>query len=247
MGKKSKKPTVGVSKVANSKSDTLASFDEQALSALTEKIEKEFGKTKSAKALPETTKSEGKEDKPSRKSKNERKDKGAEGKGNASELTPGTKRDAHGNAKRAGKSAAKSQKGPEKKHNGGDKDARAVLLEEILALGGTEEDLDLVGDVASEEEEEDSNAAKSSDKSFQKDFAKFVAGLGIEGNMAEDDADSEAEEPADDGEWEGAPDLVEQESESEEIAQVPAKKAKLSITEAQSSSNPNRLVSIISD
>ncbi|KAF7853137.1 uncharacterized protein EAF02_012080 [Botrytis sinoallii] len=52
---------------------------------------------------------------------------------------------------------------------------KEVLLQEILALGGTEEDLDLT-------------------RTFKNEFAKFVAGLGIEGQASEAEADEEDEE-----------------------------------------------------
>ncbi|KAI9050750.1 hypothetical protein LZ554_004869 [Drepanopeziza brunnea f. sp. 'monogermtubi'] len=255
MARKNKKAAGGGAEVTSSKKDThtLASFDEQALSALTEKIEKEFGKTKtmttSKKVQHDTPNLHRENEEPGQKSKPEGKDRGPKGKGKekgkAPELSRGTKRDAHGNAKVGGKAAAaKSQKGKQsaKEQNGDGKDARAVLLEEILALGGTEEDLDLVGDAASDDEEDGASAANPPDTSFQKDFAKFVAGLGIEGTVAEDDAESEAEKLAEDDEWEEAPDLVEEESEDEADAEAPAKKAKLSIPESQTSSNPNRLI-----
>lgn len=240
MARKSKKPASGGSEAPNSKSDNFASFDEQALSALTAKIEQEFGKTKSEhERQPDTINRSRKHE----KSGTDVKVKAAKGKVRTQELARGTKRDAHGNTKLAGKAAANSQPGPTKQRSVKGMDDRAVLLEEILALGGTEEDLDLVADVVSDEEDEESNSTKPADKSFRKDLASFVAALGIEGDIQEDDADSIADEEADDG-WEEASDPDSSRVQSEEITEAPTKKAKLSSPEAQLSINPNRLVSI---
>jgi ribosome biogenesis protein MAK21 len=87
------------------------------------------------------------------------------------------------------------------------------LLREILALGGTEEDLDLVADALSDEEDEPSTTRP--DNKFRQDLAKFVAGLGIEGQIGENEHEDENTndekmgEEIDDGEddgWEEASD-----------------------------------------
>ncbi|KAH7330062.1 CBF/Mak21 family-domain-containing protein [Rhexocercosporidium sp. MPI-PUGE-AT-0058] len=241
MARKNKKLAGGVVDLPNSKSDTFATFDEQALSALTAKIEKGFGKSKS--------KSEGqveardsshsyKQEKTSAKPK----DKEGKSKTKAPELVRGTKRDAHGKAKVAGKPTPLGQTAPTKSRGDNGKEDRATLLQEILALGGTEEDLDLVADAVSDEDGEGSGTTGLPDKSFRKDLASFIAGLGIEGGV-QADADYAAEEEAEDG-WEEASgsESFGEASESEDITGLPVKKAKLSSTETQLSSNPNRLI-----
>jgi len=65
-----------------------------------------------------------------------------------------------------------------------------------LALGGTEEDLDLVAEALSDEED---NKVAVPDKSFRKELANFVAGLGIEGEINEVGGDDSDEEDAGDG------------------------------------------------
>ncbi|KAK2626981.1 hypothetical protein QTJ16_004156 [Diplocarpon rosae] len=226
MARKTKKPANGID-ASTSKGVEFATFDEQALSALTEKIEKEFGKTKPAKALqPDTLDRDRKPEQSNRKTK-EGKDKGVKGNGNYLELSRGTKRDAHGNAKLGGK--AMSQTRPANEKGDGSKDENSVLLEEILALGGTEEDLDLVLDAVSDEEGEETSPRKNPDKSFKKDLAKFVAGLGIEGGM-EAATGFESEVEVDDGVEDASDTSAE---EPEDILQVSAKKGKLSIFEAR--------------
>ncbi|OWP03258.1 hypothetical protein B2J93_2990 [Marssonina coronariae] len=235
MARKTKKPTNGTG-VPTTKGAEFASFDEQALTALTEKIEKEFEKTKSAEALQADTPNGGRKPEKSNGKSKEGRDKGAKRKSKDLELSRGTKRDVHGNAKVGGK-AIMNQKKHAKENGDGGNHERAVLLEEILALGGTEEDLDLVLDAVSDEEGEETSPGKIPDKIFKKELAKFVAGLGIEGGK-EADTGFESEEEVDGG-WEEASASAE---EAEDILEVSAKKAKLAIPEAQSSSNPNRLI-----
>ncbi|PBP24483.1 CCAAT-box-binding transcription factor [Diplocarpon rosae] len=235
MARKTKKPANGID-ASTSKGVEFATFDEQALSALTDKIEKEFGKTKPAKAFqPDTLNRDRKPEQSDRKFK-EGNDKGVKGNGKYLELSRGTKRDAHGNAKLGGKAMSRTRPANEKSN--GSKDEKSVLLEEILALGGTEEDLDLVLDAVSDEEGEETSPRKTPDKSFKKDLAKFVAGLGIEGGM-EAASGSESEEEVD-ACLEDASDTSAEEP--EDILEVSTQKAKMSVSGAQSSSNPNRLI-----
>ncbi len=237
MVRRSEKPARGGSGVPNSKSDSFATFDEQALSALTEKIDHEFGKSKSEhERQSDTANRSHRHEKPGI----EVKYKGAKGKVKTQGPARGTKRDAYGNEKLAGKAVTTSQPGHAKNRSGKEMDGRAVLLEEILALGGTEEDLDLVADAVSDEENEENNAIRPADKSFRKDLANFVAALGIDGDVQEDD--SIADEEADNG-WREASDSDSLRVESEEITGATTKKSKFSSPEAQLSSNPNRLVS----
>ncbi|KFY47351.1 hypothetical protein V495_01985 [Pseudogymnoascus sp. VKM F-4514 (FW-929)] len=167
----------------NSSEQSLPSFDESALSALTEKIEKGFNKGASSEAAQ----------KPAKKDKNK-----PNGASQSKDTAPGKKRDAEGNVK----TTAKSNKAAEGS-------ARDILLQEILALGGTEEDLDLVEGVESEDEDVEGTQPKIDDPKFAKEFSKFIAGLGIEG-QAQVDA-SEPEEEVDEAdedseEWEEEPD-----------------------------------------
>jgi ribosome biogenesis protein MAK21 len=241
MGKKSKKSANG---------DDLPTFDENALSALTARIEKGFGnKTndqKEVKGANGSLKDGGKRTKSQ--------SGGTKSNGKDSELARGTKRDAYGNAKLSTKPLKKSKSKPDGKDSTeAPKDDKAVLLAEILALGGTEEDLELVEGAFSDEEDAGVEATRAPDKSFRKDLAAFVAGLGIEGAVVADDQDSEVEEEggedeeeeeaADDG-WEEASDVESSVDAPQLIAEPePIKKPSLVVPAVTASNDPNRLVS----
>lgn len=216
---KNKNPAKRAKATDKPDANTLPSFDESALSALTDRIEKGLGKT-----------SQKQEDKPqSKESAGHKSKKGTvEGKGR------GTKRDAHGNAK---KSDSRGQSTQPKKSAG--TDDGSTLLQEILALGGTEDDLDLVAGAPSDDE--DVEGSGDIDKELQKELAKFVAGLGIEGaNVAgpEESASEEVEEEEEEA-WEEA-------SEAESIEEPAAAPVPASIVTAPKKAehkDPNRLVS----
>lgn len=80
---------------------------------------------------------------------------------------------------------------------------KEVLLEEILALGGDEDDLELVANVDSDNEEgpgtkSASAPEKSLDKSFHDELAKFALSLGFQNIPREDDLESvSSENPVD--------------------------------------------------
>lgn len=170
------------------------SFDENALSMLTERIEK--GLEKSAASQGSDTRPTKSQKKHTSKDEKSRPVSGLVKK--APESGQSKKRDARGKVKES--HADKSQVAPAQ--NGSKKaDERAALLEEILALGGTEEDLELVEDAASDEDVDEIDAPANLDKSLKKELAKFVAGLGIEAAPNEDASASEAEAEADGG-WE---------------------------------------------
>lgn len=230
MGKKSK-GIKGAKIAATSDGDNLPTFDENALSALTAKIEQGFGngEPQSAADTPKTKQKKGKAINGSAEPK----------KAKAPESARGTKRDAHGKPKPNGKS--NSGKQPSNSKNEDKSDDREALLQEILALGGTEEDLDLIADAASDEEDNQTPDTPL-DKSLKKELAKFVAGLGIEGQSGGDAAESEEEEgeKEDQDSWEEASDV---DSEEEFAPSKPAKGKAVPIPpKVPESTDPNRLV-----
>lgn len=187
MGKRNPKASVGSRKIAEtSHSSSIPLFDKTVLSALTAKIEKGLGKRKTEQVEDSTR---------SRKQGrvgNSASIAEAKSKTNRPDNTRGTKRDAQGKTKQPNTKTVKKKSNPEKRGDREGLDESAMLLQEILALGGTEEDLDLVADVVSDEEDESTNSAKGPDKTFQKDLAKFVADLGIEQeNIEEPESDIE--------------------------------------------------------
>jgi ribosome biogenesis protein MAK21 len=243
MAKRNNKVAKGAKAATGANGDALPTFDDNALSALTAKIEKGFGGGAPAKADQASQPKEKKGSK-SRNGLVVGKDKWTT---RSPAVSRGTKRDAHGNAKVDAKSR------PAKKpQEAGSKDARAVLLEEILALGGTAEDLDLVVDAVSDVED-DAPAQISADKTLQKELAKFVAGLGIEGQSA--DANEESADEAklehdlnseDEAGWEEASSRAFESSDDTAEAVPQRKQAAPALPNASSHNDPNRLVSSLS-
>lgn len=204
MGKHRKPSAKGLGPATKADANVLPSFDEKALSALTEKIEKGFGKRKAPQQLRDPDSGDHKKGKLG----NERRDSDSKTKTGKAEDNRGTKRDAQGNVKNAGKRKTESGGRDTENKNRGTKDDRDTLLKEILALGGTEEDLDLVAGAASDDEDVGGDKVPTQDKSFKKDLAKFIAGLGIEGAAVEDASEPEAEQDeVVEEEWEEASDL----------------------------------------
>lgn len=81
----------------------------------------------------------------------------------------------------------------------------SALLEEILALGGDEADLELVANIDSDDEggnAPDSELSRNVqiDKSFQEELAKFASSLGFESLPQEDDVTADEEEEEDEEE-----------------------------------------------
>jgi len=222
MGKTKNPSAKRVRAATKSDGETFPSFDENALSALTEKIEMGLGK-KSALTQDSGPATPGKK----QDGKGEAKLK----KSNAHGKERGTKRDAQGNAK---KSDFHNQSTRHKKDKV--KDDGSVLLQEILALGGTEDDLDLVAGAASDDEEISSAAP---DKELQKELAKFVASLGIEGAEAGEASESEAED-----DWEETSELESSVAQAKTASKLPAPAAVPAINKSEvSSKDANRLVS----
>ncbi|KAK3947503.1 CBF/Mak21 family-domain-containing protein [Pseudoneurospora amorphoporcata] len=93
---------------------------------------------------------------------------------------------------------------------------KEVLLEEILALGGDEDDLELVANIDSDNEDgpgtkSASAPEKSLDKSFQDELAKFALSLGFQNIPREDDLESvSSEDPVDEEEDEEEEEEAEQ-------------------------------------
>ncbi|RFU30026.1 hypothetical protein B7463_g6326, partial [Scytalidium lignicola] len=170
--------------------DDFPSFGEGALASLTAKIEKGLQRESQLTA--------GHKNQSSRQGRGITQD--IPGDGSMGNKLPsngrGTKRDAEGNAKHSHK-AAKKSKNVTGRQKGEDED-RVVLLQEILALGGTEEDLELVVGASSSDDESSkaSNNTLPVDMALSKEIASFVAGLGIESNNLEDTSEEHTDEEA---------------------------------------------------
>ncbi|KAK3984286.1 putative ribosome biogenesis protein [Cladorrhinum sp. PSN332] len=158
---------MGAKRTKDKKKTTAKStFDENALAALTSRIDKSLG---------------GSEESAATKRKRQRDtDDG---------LGPDSKR-----------RQTKTQN--EQHQKGGKKDKQSVLLDEILALGGDEDDLELVANVDSDNEESSEPKPKPSqetavDESLWNELAQFASALGFQKlrDEVEDVATDEEEEP----------------------------------------------------
>lgn len=236
MSKRNNKATSGQLAGAEAIKD-FPNFDENALNALTERIEKGLDKTQSKSSKDKDKSSSGKSPQTHKEDKSGKVADKKEGNN-----SHGKKRDARGNVK-------DEKKGSKKSKDAALSDDRAQLLEEILALGGTEDDLDLVADAFSDEEEEpEKGTTKASDKTFMKDLAQFAAGLGIESQVVDessDEADDEDVEEQEDQYWEDGSNT---DALDEEVQALPtpvvAQKATLSkVPELTKPKDVSRLVS----
>jgi ribosome biogenesis protein MAK21 len=236
MGKHRKSSASGSKPAAQNDATDFPSFDEKALCALTEKIEKRFGKSKDPQkdaGIEENARKITKVSEPSK----------SKYKSTIQEPGRGTKRDARGN-KKAHKGGNANTGSLKQQGDGNAHDDKATLLQEILALGGTEEDLELVANAFSDDEGLDAENSAQPDKSFRKDLANFVASLGIEGKVDEAVGESEVEEVKD--EWEEAStlDSVSESANGVEVAEVSQTLAK-SVPDTKNgpaSKNTTRLV-----
>lgn len=119
--------------------------------------------------------------------------------------------------------------------------SKDVLLEEIRALGGDEDDYELVANLDSDNEEGQTPAPRrpqdvTVDESLQRELAKFASSLGFQNLPKEDDADTDAGE-----ESEAEP----QEKEKEKEKEKPSRGEKeLALPEKPASKSSGKLVSI---
>ncbi|KAI0151964.1 CBF-domain-containing protein [Hypoxylon sp. NC0597] len=174
-------------------------FDDAALWKLTAEIQ-----SKLESKLTESKQTKGKKDQGKRK-----RDQTAE----PVQSPPNKRKNTSGpNNNKGGNKLKKTQKPTTSK-----KADLSTLLDEIKALGGDEDDLKLVEDVDSEDEELDNDKGnKNADKGLRAELAKFAAGLGFDDvrpeavaeesdeDMAEADGAEEDENEDDDGSSQGS-------------------------------------------
>jgi ribosome biogenesis protein MAK21 len=195
MGKKRKRSANDLESASSAVQ--LPSFDESALSALTNKIEIGFRNAAAPGQDPQ--------DRSALRSENTRNlIEGAQKvKSDTEDRVSGKyRRDAQGIAQKQTGGGSKIPKNRVDGHSGKSEGERNVLLQEILALGGTEDDLDLVMGVASDDEDVGENGLEqtsATDPKLKKELSKYIAGLGIE---ARDIEDSSGAESGEDGSYE---------------------------------------------
>ncbi|KAI9850208.1 MAG: hypothetical protein M1838_005978 [Thelocarpon superellum] len=167
----------------------LPSFDEQALASLTKKIQTEFSQSKSKTTTPHKipTKKSRTADAPPAKTPAA---PSYEARPRSRHISNGKKRDARGLFKQDSDEAThKTPSDGRGKNGSGAEKAGQDILEDIIALGGEREDLELIDglDSASELELEETGSRKG----LKKDLASFVKELGIEHQKPQDQSSDE--------------------------------------------------------
>jgi ribosome biogenesis protein MAK21 len=219
------------------------SFDEAALSSLTNKIEAGFRTAAVSKAHPQ----------PDGDSVN-LKLSGASIKGpqkikeHGKRTENGKKRDAEGNVKQSVNGSLSNRKIAKDRRKDGKTDDSSILLQEILALGGTEEDMELVAGADSDEEDDKggSDQPAAVDSKFTKELSKFVSGLGITRITQEDASASGSSSEIDDIESHELDEVNDDKSILEYDTAVKPLKTSIAPrdkSEALNQKNSNRLVS----
>ncbi|KAJ5370491.1 Ribosome biogenesis protein NOC1 [Penicillium cataractarum] len=186
---------VSVSKPESAPEIEMPQLDEGAFAGLRQKIEQRLKDQSSGKGKKKNDKSNAPAQKiPATKEKQDTPKAGKKQEGSAQ----GKKRDRNGDViardeKKGGKSKQEKPGLGANKSNSDD-----TLRQEILALGGTEEDLELLADVDSESEVEGTSykpKAKGGDDDLRKELSKMLEAAGhvVPEDLAEDEVEEEAE------------------------------------------------------
>lgn len=224
---------------SNAGADNLPKLEENAFAGLRQKIEQKLKGENAAKQKPKNkakdaagdSEKKGKTASPKPASKQE------------SNKNKGQKRDRNGDVIAREKSSGEEKSKPS---NGNENDA---LRQEILALGGTQEDFDMLAGVGSESEVEDAADAskksnKSNDASLRKELSSMLASAGqiAPGDLDEAEDGSEDNTKDEDG-YDESLDGEQSEDENnvgEEISDVEEETPELPAEPAQEPSKPSK-------
>lgn len=204
---------------SNAGTETLPQIEESAFAGLRQKIEQKLKDQNNAKQQKSKNKSKS-DSKDTPKKENAPKPGPTQDSKKANDDNKGKKRDRNGDV------IAKEEKtgGKGKPSKSSSEDENDALRQEILALGGTEEDLDLVAGVGSESEVEDKADApkkqsnKSNDDSLRKELSSMLAAAGqvVPDDIEDDEEEGEEEEEADGDEEEEEEEDGDDESDEQE-------------------------------
>lgn len=188
----------GVSATDTQPTPNLPQLDEGAFAGLRQKIEQRLKDQNSGKGKGKNNKSKAPNEEKAITKKE--KDTTPKKSGRNQESAQGKKRDRNGDViareeKKAGKNKQSKPEGP--KQGGQDE----TLRQEILALGGTEEDLDLLAGVDSESEVEggpSKSKTKGGDDDLRKELSKMLeaAGQVVPDDLADEEAEAEDQDEA---------------------------------------------------
>lgn len=193
---------------SNSGADSLPNLDQSAFAGLRQKIEQKLKNENEAKQKPKNKAKDTSNDAPKKTNDTPKKEKAAPAKPESKEESnknKGKKRDRNGDViAREQKNAGKNQPS-----SSGQKNDNDTLRQEILALGGTQDDYDLLADIDSESEVEGAadtskkSNKKSDDDSLRKELSSMLAAAGqvvpedlngAEDNAADEDEDEDEEQ-----------------------------------------------------
>jgi len=202
----------------------MATFDEAALSKLTAKLDSKLAEAKNTE--PKNTKGKRKLDQSTDVAQPPAKKRSQQGKPerpNNTKISGKQNFTSKSHTKPTPKQKDRQPKTQDKKQKSAQPTDSNILLDEIEALGGDEDDYKLIGDIDSDDDAvNNQNGSKNADKSLSAELARFAAGLGfdqikqdsaseesevdeeIEGNASED-GEEEAEEGDKDDEPEDTP------------------------------------------
>ena len=207
---------------SNAGTEAAPQIEESAFAGLRQKIEQRLKDQNNAKQQKSKNKSKG-DSKDTPKKENALKPAPTQDSKKANNDNKGKKRDRNGDV------IAKEEKtsGKSKPSKPSGEDENDALRQEILALGGTEEDLDLVAGVGSESETEDKADApkkhsnKSNDDSLRKELTNMLAAAGqvVPDDLEDDEEEGEEEEADGDGEEEQEEDGDDKSDEQEDDAE----------------------------
>ncbi|KAJ5107407.1 hypothetical protein N7456_004082, partial [Penicillium angulare] len=208
-------PDAGASSIESTSTPDVPQIDESAFSGLRQKIEERLKKQSSAKGKSK------KNDKPNATVEvaDAKKEKDVPSKaGKSKDISgQGKKRD------RSGEVIARDEKkdGKNKAGKSANKSADdATLRQEILALGGTEEDFNLLADV-DEEEEVEGVSAEAKDDDLRNELSKMLEAAGhvVPQDLEDEEVEEDEEEEDDEDEEEDISD-EEKQSEADDVSDV---------------------------
>lgn len=216
--------TDGAAPVSESQATpSVPEFDAGAFAGLRQKIEQRLNASSAKGKSKQNDKTKPSADKPPTNKAKE----AAPKPGKNQESGQGKKRDRNGEViSHEDKKGAKGKQEQSKKKGGKDDEA---LRQEILALGGTEDDLDLVAGVDSESEVEgEASKAKSKggDEDLRKELSKMLEAAGhvVPDDLEDDEVEEEEEAPENDiedvEEEPGSEEGFEVDSEPEDVSEV---------------------------
>ncbi|KAL4780464.1 CBF/Mak21 family-domain-containing protein [Aspergillus varians] len=194
--------------------------EESAFAGLRQKIEQRL-KDGAAKQKSKNNKSKSAPSEDAKTTKDNVTKSDAKPRSNSDKNVAGKKRDRNGDV--IAKDEKKKADGKMEKSKSDKADDNDTLRQEILALGGTEEDLELIADVDSETEVVDaktSRNAKEREKSLRKELSNMLAAAG---QVAPDDlADEDVEDVEDEEEEEEEDESeIEEDEEAESVDEQP--------------------------